>query len=81
MVSISGTGPIADRSRPSPFNVIGYGHDVFSSESEFPEKFSSSQVSIKRMGSVPINSAPSQHLRQSKTYKLEQPLSPGVKAT
>ena len=36
VVSVSGTGPTADRS--GPLSVIGYGHGVFSSESEFPTK-------------------------------------------
>ena len=33
--SILGTDPTADCN--SPLNVDGYGHDYFSSESEFPE--------------------------------------------
>ena len=35
VVSIKETDPSADHN--SPLNVDGYGHDVFSSESEFPE--------------------------------------------
>ena len=75
-MSISGTGPIADRN--GPLSVVGYGHNVFSSESEFLKIYSSSNVSIKQMGSLRRYSVPSQHLRQSKTYKIEQPLLFGV---
>ena len=35
MVSISGTGPTADRN--GPLSVVSYGHKVFLSESDFPE--------------------------------------------
>ena len=35
MVLISGTGTTADRN--GPFGLFSYGHNFFSSESEFPE--------------------------------------------
>ena len=35
MVSISGTGPTAGRY--DPLSVVGYGHNIFSSESELLE--------------------------------------------
>ena len=44
----------------------------------FRKIYLSSNVSIKRMGNVPKNSVSSQHSRQSKTYKTEQPYLSGV---
>ena len=62
----SGTGATTDRN--GPFSVVSYGHIVFSSKI-----YSPSYVSIKRMGSVPKNSVPSQHSRQWNKYQTEQP--------
>ena len=66
MVSITATGTTADRN--GPFRVFSYGHDFLSSESELSENL----FAIKRMGSVPKNSVPSQHSHQSSKYKTEQ---------
>ena len=44
----------------------------------FLKIYSSSTVAIKEKGSVPKNFIPSQHLRQLKTYKAEQPFLCGV---
>ena len=51
MGSISGVGQTADRK--GPLSVVGYGHNTFSSESQFLEKLSIIECHIKRMGSVP----------------------------
>ena len=66
MVSISGTGTTADRN--GPFSVFSYGHDFLSSECELSENL----FTIKRMGSVPKISVPSEHSHQSSKYKTEQ---------
>ena len=70
-MSVSSTGPTADRN--GPLGVVSYDHNVFSSE-----LYSPSNVSIKRMGSVPKNSVPSEHSRQSNTQKTEQSFVSGV---
>ena len=75
-MSILGTGATADRN--GPFSVVSYGHNFFSSESGFPEIYSPLNVSIKRIGSVPKNSVPSQPSHQSNKYKTEQSFLSGV---
>ena len=67
MVSVTATGRTAYHN--GSFSVFSYGHDFWSSESELSENV----FAIKRMGSVPKNSVPSQHSHQSSKYKTEQP--------
>ena len=74
-MSISGTGPIVDRN--GPLGVVSYGHNVFSSESEFPVIHHRMSVSMGWVLSLK-NSFPSQHLLQSKPHKTEQPFLTGV---
>ena len=53
VVSISGTGPVADRYCPLSF--VGYGHAGISPTSEIHKNDSSPNVSIKRIGPVALN--------------------------
>ena len=83
-MSVYGTGPIAGHN--STLSVVGYGHKMLSVmvtmssylNLNFLKMYSPLNVSIKRMGSVPTNLASSQHLRQLKTYKIEQPFLSGI---
>ena len=73
---MQGTSPIADCN--SHLSVDDYGHDLFSSESEFPENLFITECSIQWIGSVPKDLAPSQHLYQPRMYKTEQPFLSGI---
>ena len=67
MVSISGTGPTADRNGPLVVSVMVTMSSHLNLN--FLKINSSSNVIIKRRGSVPENVVPSQHSYRSKTYK------------
>ena len=76
VVSISGTSATADRKARSVYSAMVTISSCLNLN--LLKIYSPSNVSVKRMDSVPKNSVPSQHSRRSNKYKIEQPLLSGI---